>query len=93
MEELDGVLETINKLREQSKETTKTLNDISVYLLSIQDLEFSTVSSPVRKQFKDLIDVINVKETWKKNEIITVLMETVPPDNKLRQQKFIRVEK
>jgi len=93
MEELDGVLETTNKLKEQLKDMIKTLDGMSTYLLSIQNLEFPVASSPIRKQLKEFEDVISAKKSWTKEEINTVLFETLTSPDKTRQQKFIKLEK
>ena len=92
MEELDSTIETINKLVKQTSEITKTLNGVSNYLLGIQKLEFPTSTTPLRKQFEEFLGVIETKDSWKKDEIKAVLVESISVTDSQRKQKFTRVE-
>ena len=93
MEELDGVINTISKLKDQLKEIHKTTDGVFDCLINIQKSEFSVNDVPIRRQLKEFVDVISVKDNWSKEEIRKVLIETVIAQDKEIKQKYIKLEK
>jgi hypothetical protein len=93
MKDLDDAIIAVNSIKNQLSDAAKALNDVAGCLIGIQKFEITNNSNDLTKHLKEFLDIIYSKETWNKDAIVTLLAETAPEKNKLKLNKYIKLEK
>lgn len=78
MSEIEISSQKIKKISESLLENIRELSGLSVIMRSLPDAGISRRdANEIMPVFRELIDVISVKDKWRKDEIITLLGEVL----------------